>query len=762
MIRSYALSILALCVFSNAGNAQTQGNVFWQDSSIKVYEGGQQRQLAWCGGFSNPQFATADLNKDGLQDLVVYEWRNRQIKTFINKGTSTAALYVYNPHFEVNFPACQDYLKLEDYNRDGVPDLFHKGSDGFAVYKGYYNSYNELCFIFYKNLRYNSPAFGNINAYTQASDIPGIVDADGDGDLDFFGYGVTGSVISYFKNCQVEQGLPKDSIQVCNPSQCWGHVNQGFDRSYTLGIVSSATSPFCPTLGNFGCKIVGGQQVLKDTRHQGNCMLIFDADGDGDMDMLDGNISFSDLQYLQNGRAQFGGADSMISQDTFWQTGGKKLDLPQWPSPFYVDADGDGKKDILVSPHDFASAENYKTIVFYKNTGTAAAPVFTYQNDTFLVSQSVDIGTASYPVLYDYNKDGRLDLFVGSDGYYQPGGTLRSKISYYQNSVVNGVTRLTWQTDNFNGLFAQNFSGAAPAFGDLDGDGKDDMVLGHTDGTLSFYKNMAASNSVTPQWTLNKLMLGSVAGDTIDVGYSAAPFIYDINKDGKPDLLIGDQSGSVTNYQNTSTGGLSLTKKTSTLGGVKGDPNNNFSGFSSLYIGKMDNTNIDYLLSGNDIGTIVRYSGFQTGNVTTPYNLIDTAYSHIQNGARSTITVGDIDGDGKYEMILGNYHGGLNLYRQGPPVSVPDNDVMSTAGCTIYPNPARTEMVVAWDARLATGEVPVNISLVNMMGQVVLRNQTMASSSAASLNIVGLATGIYTCHVIVNGKVIALKVSIIR
>ncbi len=53
------------------------------------------------------------------------------VRTFLNKGTSTAAHYVYAPVYAANFPFCLDYLKLEDYNRDGIADLFHKGLGGF-------------------------------------------------------------------------------------------------------------------------------------------------------------------------------------------------------------------------------------------------------------------------------------------------------------------------------------------------------------------------------------------------------------------------------------------------------------------------------------------------------------------------------------------------------------------------------------------------------------------------------------------------------
>lgn len=739
------------------------GNIYLEDSSIKVVQYGAPRRLAWSGGFNAPQFATADLNKDGLKDLVVYEWKERVVRTFINRGTSTVANYVYAPKYAKAFPLCYDYVKLEDYNRDGIADLIERGGQGFAIYRGYFNNANELNFEFYRNLRYDSPIFRNVNAYTQPSDIPGIVDVDGDGDLDFFGFDVNGGLISFYKNCQVELGLPKDTIRVCNPSNCWGHVFQSFERTYTLGIVPALNSPTCNTLGTFGCKLVGTENMLKDTRHSGNCMLMLDFDGDGDVDLLDGNISFPDLQYLRNGRSQYGGTDSIVGQDTLWQAGGRQVYLPNWPSATYADADGDGKKDILISPHDFGSAENYRCVMLYRNTGTATSPVFSYQTDTFLIDRTIDVGTASYPVLYDYNKDGRPDLFVGSDGYYQPGGNLRSRISYYQNSVSGGVTTLTLQTTDFNGLFAEGFTGAAPAFGDIDGDGKDDMLIGHSDGTISYYKNTASSGVAQPQWTLAQLKLKNAVGDSIDVGFSASPYIYDINKDGKPDLLIGNQSGRIRYYQGAAAGGVPvLTYKTDTLGGVKANSNNTFSGFSSIWIGKMDVTGKDFLLTGNDLGNVVRYTGFQNGNVSTAYSRVSDTYSDIDAGTRSTVTAGDIDGDGRVEMIVGNSLGGLYLYKQGPVVSVPGTVGAGNAGCKAYPNPAGSSMTVSWDEEFTTGNDPVRIDIVNMLGQAVISTNQTVSAGSANISVAGLPAGIYNCIVHSGSRRATLRVSIIH
>jgi hypothetical protein len=762
-MRLQKLIIASTFVLAGQGAMAQVGNIYLEDSSIQVVQQGQKRNLAWCGGFNSPGFSTPDLNHDGLNDLVVYEWKERTVRTFLNKGTNTSAYYIYAPKYAKAFPPIYDYIYMPDYNRDGIPDLVQRGSradlpaQGFGIFKGYYNSDNELNFTFYKDLRYDSPDFGNVNAYSQGSDIPAVVDADGDGDIDFFGFDVNGGIISFYKNCQVEKGYPKDSIIVCNPTNCWGYVFQGFDRVYTLGLVPTPNGGTCSTKGNFGCRVINGQNVWKETRHQGNCMLMLDYDGDGDIDLLDGNISFPDLQFLKNGRAQFGGKDSIISQDTVWAVNGKQVKLPNWPSSFYVDADGDGKKDILVTPHDLSAAENYKCIQLFKNTGTATVPAFSYQNDTFLIERTIDMGTASYPVLYDYNRDGRLDLFVGSEGLYQAGGTYRSRINYYQNSVSGSITSLVWQTNDFMNIFAENFSGAAPAFGDIDGDGLDDMVIGHTDGTLSFYKNLASSNAVQPQWSLTQLMLTNSTGDTIDVGYNAVPYIYDIDLDGKKDLLIGNQSGRIVYYKSSGTGSApTLTFVTNTLGNFKADTANVFTGYSSIWIGKMDVTNQDYLISGNDLGKLVRYTGFQGGNVSTPYQLLTDNYSGIDIGARSTITAGDIDKDGKMEFVIGNTEGGLFLYKQGPVVSVGGPSIADNQ-CQIYPNPAKGSATLTWEPGFSLAGNPVDVVLYNALGQLCRQQSTSGSARALNIDLRGLVPGIYSCRVSASGKTAVLK-----
>jgi len=740
-----------------------QAKYYQADTSIKVYAYGRQQTLAWCGGFNTPQFAMADLNHDGLPDLVIYEpWNS--LRTFINQGKEGAPDYRYSPEYALNFPSVLDYLVLADYNCDGVSDLFHRGSYGYSAYKGYYNEYNQLSFTYYKDLFYDNDLTSPfpLNAYTNSGDIPSIVDVDGDGDLDFVSYYVSSTnftTLYWYKNMRVEKNLPCDSIVIELADRCWGRVQQGNPRTHQLAYSCDESH------------LVMGK--TSKTTCAGNACCLFDWDMDGDYDYIDGSINFNEMTFLQNGRIPNNptGPDSMVYQDTLWQSSpdGTQIELPSWPAAFNIDIDQDGKKDLLIAPNAAQLSTNYNNIWFYKNYSTPGVPDWRFQSDSFLTDMAIDLGTGSYPVLFDFNKDGKPDLFVGSDGYFQHSdGTLRSKISYYLNTSTPGNPSFTLQTNDFLGIGAMAFRGIAPAFGDIDNDGKADMVIGHTDGTLSYYKNMAASDSVAPDWELMELVLTDMNGDTINVLGHAAPFIYDIDKDGKKDLIIGNILGTIQYYQNVATvpGAISLKLVNMDLGQAKADPDNSYGNYSVPFIGKIDSTGTEYLLLGSNSGNIYQYTGFQGGDTTATYTLVNGSYSYIDStfnvynhpvstyayygGLRSAVTVGDVGGDGTLNMLVGDNKGGLYSYTRqvykAPPVvnhtGVPS--VNENGSILVYPNPAKDVLTVSWSGVL---QPEVQISFINMEGQTLFNTSAPTSANHAALSIEMLPSGIYACIV---------------
>ncbi len=740
---------------------QAQTTFYQHDTTLKVYAWGQEQTLAWCGGFNNPQFSMGDINHDGLQDLVVFEpWNS--VRTFVNMGSAGNPNYRYAPEYALKFPPVFDYLVLADYNCDGIPDLFNEGNSGFEVYRGYYNSSNQLCFVFYTALYYNNDPIvhGTVNAFNNPGDIPGIVDVDGDGDLDFISYDISGGKMNLYMNRRVELNLPCDSIHIELRDECWGKVYQGFYRTHIIPYYCDNSR-----LGPGPGPMDGGDKKT----HSGNTPCLFDWDMDGDYDYLDGSVSFNEMTFLKNGRMEFNptGHDTMVMQDTMWQSfaGGKQIELSTFPAAFNVDIDQDGKKDLLIAPNAAGvGSENYKCIWFYKNFSTPGTPDWRFQSDTFLTDKTIDLGTASYPMFFDYNKDGNPDLFIGSDGYYQTGGGLKSRLSYYLNTSTTGHPSYTLQTTDFMGLSGANFRGAAPAFGDIDDDGKADMLIGHADGTLSYYKNAAAFDTVAPNWVLQLAVLTDMNGDTINVGGHAAPFVYDIDRDGKKDLICGNSTGYLVYYQNVSTvpGTISLKLINSQLGGAKADSPRTNGCYSAPYIGKIDSTGVEYLLMGSGSGMIYIYTGFQSGDTTARYTLLDSRYSFIDtsysvflhssygcfDGLRSTVAVGDVNGDGNYYMVVGNNKGGCDLYKRKVYIPVIDHtgvaSVNADASIRVYPNPADDMLHVSW---AGIDEGSLQITVLSMTGQVLITLPVNASAGHASMPVLSLANGMYVCVV---------------
>lgn len=760
------LAALIALLFSNLSIAQFQGRIYKYDTTIKIFANGKQKKLAWCGGFNSPQFAMADLDHDGKNDLVIFD-RGTGVRTFINKGVAGNPDYVFAPEFEVNFPEIGGAMKLVDYNCDAIPDLV-TSRGGFTLYNGYYNANDQLSFKFYEVLKYCNDTFatGCQNAWVSPDDIPAVVDVDHDGDVDFLSFDIDGNKVAWYKNVRVEESLPCDTVRIKEKDKCWG-------KFYQRGWLTNALRYNCD-VDNISLVLLPGEKKT----HSGNTLCLLDMDNDGDFDMLDGNNGYNSIVYMENGRIPYSTTshrDSMVYQDTTWKNTGYSINMHTWPTPYFVDIDQDGKRDLLVAPNN--TSEDYHCIQFLKNIGTDAVPNFQFQSDTFLIDQTIDVGTAAYPLFYDYNKDGKPDLFVGSDGYYQPDGTYKARISYYLNTSKIDTASFELQTTDFLNLSSYNFKGTALAVGDIDNDGKDDLVIGHTGGSLSYFKNTAASNTVQPSWQPGKLTMTDELGKNISVGGNAAPCIYDLDKDGKADLLIGSFSGYIQYYRNISAlpGQVNLKLVNPRIGGVKTDKI--YAGYSVPYIGKMDSSGVDYMLVGSYSGLLYRYTGFQAGDTSGVYLMIDSNYSFIDSGYlsitgrgnylgfRSAPAIADVDGNGKLELVVGDVYGGMILYEQDS--FVHDTDMHLTVPIVyadkqvkLYPNPTSSEATLSWSSSFSS--TTIDISLVTATGQKVFERTVNAKPASVQLSMQGLPPGVYYCIVRSEKNKEILQVTVIK
>jgi hypothetical protein len=739
-----------LSSLSGKVNAQFEGTVYLEDSSVLVSELGIRKQLAWTGGLNSTQFASADLNNDGIADLVAYLPDQQLIKTFINYGTAGNPNYRYRPSYAKNFPQLSNYMVMRDYNRDGIMDLFHHGGYGFSAYKGSYNSANELIFTFYKTLYYNNDkkVIGWVNAEVNPGDIPAIIDVDNDGDLDFLSYYGDGYYMAWYQNTQVENGYPADSLTIRLADRCWGKMTQGTLRTHTMGISCDNSALSKTTDEASTAKVTDG----------GNTPCLLDMDGDGDYDLLDGHRAFDYVVYLRNSKAQTGKRDSMVYQDTAWVSLGDTVKIAQWAAVFHMDVDLDAKRDLIVTPNSGVGSEDYRCVRYYQNVGTDLLPSFQFTSDTFLIDQMLDMGTSAYPVLYDYDRDGKPDLFVGNKGYYEKSsGLFVSSVAYLHNTSTPGKPSFELADRNFLNIRSKRYRGVMVGIGDIDNDGKDDFLMGHVNGYIDYIRNTATSAAAKPLWLLsNADTLRDFTGTPVACNGTAVPLVYDMNSDGVKDLVIGDQSGYLFYYQNNSTtpGLSSLVFTNDQLGFVKADPEKVTTGFSAPFIGKIDNSGRNFLLMGSRSGRISRYTDFEGASVMGIFKRLDSAYSNIlAQNFRSTAyfsapAVADIDNDGKYEMVIGNIHGGLFLYKQDKIVSIPEpnKDVLQLR---LFPNPSKDIITISTEQTISPNTTSVKI--YNALGQEQQCAVLAADGRAIVLSVNNLVPGFYYCTLQANG-----------
>ena len=90
---------------------------------------------------------------------------------------------------------------------------------------------------------------------------------------------------------------------------------------------------------------------------------------------------------------------------------------------------------------------------------------------------------------------------------------------------------------------------SAPTFADLDGDGDLDAVVGDNDGTLHYFEN--TGTAIAPAFTEQTGAANPFNG--IDVGYYSAPTFADLDGDGDLDAVVGEFDGILHYFENTGT-----------------------------------------------------------------------------------------------------------------------------------------------------------------------------------------------------------------
>jgi hypothetical protein len=173
-----------------------------------------------------------------------------------------------------------------------------------------------------------------------------------------------------------------------------------------------------------------------------------DLDGDKRLDFLLGQWGPRLAWYRPGGEA-------LVAVDTAIVT----ISRGSNTVPALGDLDGDGDLDLMVG-------ESSGWINYYRNSGTRTRPSFTLVSDEYA---GIKVGRRSAPLLADLDRDGDLDLLVGSE---------LDGLTLYRNTGTR--TNPRFQRDSLPLPSVPAL--AAPAAGDLDSDGDLDLVVGNVGG----------------------------------------------------------------------------------------------------------------------------------------------------------------------------------------------------------------------------------------------------------------------------------------
>lgn len=716
-----------------------------QVNTIQVIQNNDTLLNPWTGGFNAAQISKIDLNNDQIEDLFVFDRSSNKVITFLHENNQ----FIYAPEFEKCFPRnLSNWVLLRDYNNDGKKDIFSYVSGGIGVWKNTSNS-NEISFTpltffqssinsyvsYLLSYQYNN----DYNIYVISSDIPSISDIDDDGDIDILNFGVQGSRIEYHQNQAADLNLPLDTLIFEMKNTCWGHFSE------------SGLSNTCNLFDTCFQNVPNPQDtlnILKNNRHSGSTVLALDLNNDQVKDLILGDVSYSNIVALFNDNTGVNMNTSFVSQDTTFPNYSVPTDLHLFPGTFFEDVDHDGIKDLIVSPNSNGDSEDKESIWFYKNFGSNTLPQFYLQDKNFLQKNTLEVGRESKPILVDINNDQLQDLLIANFGEFDLSVPIhyRSYIESYVNIGTSQNPIFSKSSGDFQNISSLiNDINLIPTFGDLDGDGDLDAIVGDYSGKIHFLENISSNPSV-----MNLIVGASPLNDALnnifDFGFSAHPTLFDIDNDNDLDLIVGEAIGNLNFLENIGDSlNFNFELRNESFGGV--DVSEWWTNIGSSAPVFHLNNNLIELYVGSKSGAIFKYDNI-TNNLSGNFNLVDSNYQELYLGSYSSPAIYDLNDDSLLDFIIGNKRGGLSYFR-GTNDSTLSSFLInnnSVLNLKIFPNPSKNII------QIDNLHNSIEYEILTTYGSIIKKGLTNGK-----VNIEFLSNGIYFLRLKTNSDELILK-----
>ena len=506
-----------------------------------------------------------DVNGDGKPDLIVTSTTNTSSPGMISVLLNTTAPGATTPSFatQQTFAAGLQPIgvALADVNGDGLPDIVVLNQSGSG------GSVSVL-------LNTTTPGSTTANFATQQ----------------VFGTGTNSRALALAD----VNGDGKPDIIVAD-----------YDDD-TVSVLLNTTTP-----GSTTASFAGRQTFI--TGDEPIALAVGDVNGDGKADILVANENDNTVSVLLNTSASGSTTASFAAQQTF-ATGQDPRALA------LADLNGDGTPDIVV-------VNNFdNTVSVLLNTTTPGSATA-----SFATQQTFAAGSGSKSVAVDdVNGDGKPDILLANEG--------GSTVSVLVNTTLAGSTTASFATQQ---TFATGSGPYSVAFGDVNGDGKPDLITADTLGTVSVLLNttVLGAATITPAFQRTTFAAG------------AQPFsvaVGDLNGDGKPDLVIANASdNTVSVLLNTTVPGATTPSFATQQIFVTGsDP-------QAVALGDVNGDGeLDILVADTGAGAVsVFLNTTLPGSTTASF---PTQQTFATGGQPVDVTVADINGDGKPDIVTAN------------------------------------------------------------------------------------------------------------
>jgi hypothetical protein len=549
----------------------------------------------------------------------------------------------------------------------------------------------------------NPLGFADSRDYSQ----PTFADVDGDGDLDAFVGNSYGDLYLYENTGTAT--APAFAGPVGNPyglagvgpnvSPSFGDVDGDGDLDAFIGFQSGSIKFYrntgSATAPHFQLQTAAGLSV-QDVGLYATPTLV-DLDGDGDLDLVSGELN-NVVSYFQNtGSASAPAFSSSRSASPFGLNNSGLL----YGNPTFADLDGDGDLDALMGFSDGA-------LHYLQNVGTATAPSFVALpgNSPFGLSTGT---TFSAPAFADIDGDGDQDLFVGRlDGKFsffenttpgflhiietngstavteggasdafsvslsqQPTADVTITLGTTGNQLNTDVTTLLFTSANWNVPQTVTVSAINDTVGEGNGNSPITFAVASASATFNGISVDALQVAVTDNDPPTVVPSFSAADinpyGLTNVGLEGSPGFVDIDGDGDLDAFMGNQDGNFFFAENTGSASAPAF-----AGKVL-----NALGLSSVFyfatpaFADLDADGDLDLLSGNVNGDFQYFENTGTASAPAFTAPVSAAFGLADVGEVSKPTLADLDGDGDLDLLVGNLDGNLVYFENTGTASTP-------------------------------------------------------------------------------------------